>query len=576
MKQIFNSSIARSLLGGFCLFMVPVIAFSMVLNARSVETARKEIVYSYMNSVSLLDRHMNDRLRGLVNVIDSLTASTDVIYLNFDEYNEKETLLSYAELIEKLKFYSRANLLNCKIKIFFKNNGRSVSSSDGLDYINEGDRNAVLELPPSLTDRWRLEGGSLSFIRNPVYSRSKTGIVGMISIDSEEVTKFLQSLNVSNYGGKVFLLSPEGNWAFADKDSILDKDRVAKEISAGRSDYGQFVYSNGSEDYRTIYVKSQMSGLVLGMYFPEKYAMRSIADTGKWMLAFFITAILLAVLFSWIVYKKLLWPFNSLVAGMREVSKGDFTTRIDKIPDDDFGFVIKQFNRMVSNTESLINDVYIARINQHNAQLKLLQSRINPHFLYNCLNFIYQMSMGEDNEGAAKMALYLGKYFRFMAKCNRELLTLKEECDNVNTYLEIQAMRFQGRIRYRMDIPPEHMDIHVPSLIIQPLVENAIVHGLKDIRGGIFINIFARLENGKLKIAVEDDGNTVPRERLKEIRVSLDRCDGEEMGSGLNNTHLRLKLKYGEESGITIENTGETGVRVTMNIDMKGAGSGNV
>lgn len=575
MKWIFRSSIAKGIIGGFLIFMVPVFVFSVIMNSRSINTARTEITNSYQTSIALLEKQMEDRVNVMSKTVDYLFTDTNILFLNYKEKVDAEQLFAYASLLENLKFYANASLLNGDIKIFLKNKGKSFSSVTGYANISSQDKKNILNQGSRETGRWKLDKGNLIFIRNPVYSRDSKGIVVMASIEKAEILKFLNNLNVSDPGGSLFIEDFDGNYLFSDKSVEVVKDKFFQKLNGMKTDANQFVFTNGKKDYRAIYKRSQTTGLTIGIYFSEDYAMRKISGTSSLMIIFSITSVLLALFFTWILYTKWLKPFHVLVEGMDKVGRGEFSTRITVIPKRDFGFVFAQFNKMVSDTEKLINDVYIAQLNTQSTQLKLLQSRINPHFLYNCLNSIYQMSMAEDNVGAGKMASYLGKYFRFIAKCSSETITMQEECDNVVTLLEIQNIRFNGRINYHIELDEAVKKIMVPSLIIQPIVENAIIHGMTQAQGKIFIQIIAKLNNENLMIMIEDDGESIAEQTLSEIRHNFNVFDASGVGMGLNNTHWRLKLKYGDKSGVQIDNLPGGGVRVILNMErIKGDISG--
>ncbi|WP_372662248.1 sensor histidine kinase [Cohnella sp.] len=564
MKWIWDSSIARSILGGFLAFMIPVLVFSVFMNSKSIETARTEITGSYQNSISLLTRQLDDRVSVMSTVVDYMITDTNILYLNYKEEVDANQLFAYAALVDNLKFYANTSLLKGEIRVYLPNKGKSFSSVTGYSDINQADHLEALDLNAKQTGHWRLDERSLIFVRNPLLKRESKGIVAMARIDKSEVVQFLNNLNVANPAGTLFLVDAEGQWLFSEASPHVDKVTLLQKLRELGSDADQFVFGDGGRDYRVIYGKSPSSGLIVGMYFSEQYAMRTITGKIQLMTVFAVVAIMLAMLFTWIVYSRLLRPFYILVESMRKVGKGEFGTRIGLIPEKDFGFVFRHFNKMAGDTEKLINEVYLERLTNQNTQLQLLQSRINPHFLYNCLNFIYQMSMGENHEGAAKMASHLGQYFRFMAKGNREMISLGEECDNVASLLEIQNMRFSGRIVYRIDIPDELRDKRVPSLIVQPLVENAILHGLKPDQERLFIRISASTDEGIFMIVVEDDGRGIPLNRLEEIRRNLQVFDAGGTGIGLNNTYWRLRLKYGDHADLKLENIVPRGLRVTL------------
>ena len=211
----------------------------------------------------------------------------------------------------------------------------------------------------------------------------------------------------------------------------------------------------------------------------------------------------------------------------------------------------------------MINEVYVEHLNYQQAQLNFLQSQINPHFLSNCLNFIYQMNKGGRIEGAADMALYLGRYFRYATKSDKDIVTIKEEIDNIENYIRIQKMRYPEKIDYHIDISDKIMNLKVPRLVIQPVVENSIIHGIEAIDRPGKIEIYTEEDNQVYTIIVEDNGPGIEEEELKEIRMGLNETEEQEdMGYGILNPHLRLRLKFGDNAGLVIENRKVTGTRV--------------
>lgn len=564
MRWIWQSSIARSILGGFIVFAIFVLAFSFILNSRSISNVRAETAKSYQNSISLLAIQMDDRVSVMSRVVDYMFTDTNILYLNYKENADVNQLFAYASLLDNLKFYANASLLRGEIRLYLKNKGKSFSSVTGYGEITDTDRSEVLDLNAEWTGHWRLDDDGLTFIRNPLFNRESKGIVAMAHIDRQEVSMFLNNLEVADPEANLFLMDIHGNGMFAREIEGVDKGKLFQSIVDRSNSEDQFILTSNGREYRIISGKSESSGLIVGMYFSEQYAMRTVSGSIRLTMLFSAFAIVLALIFTWIIYSKLLRPFHLLANGMHQVGKGDFSTRIHLKSDKDFGYIFRHFNRMASDTESLINEVYVERLNNQNTQLKLLQSRINPHFLYNCLNFIYQMSKGEDHEGAAQMASYLGKYFRYMAKSNKETISLAEECDNVVALLEIQRLRFNGRIRYTIDIPEPCRDWQVPSLIVQPLVENAIVHGLRSDQEGLFIRIAALSEGEGMALIVEDNGCGIGTDKLEEIRRNLQLFNLGSTGIGLNNTYWRLKLKYGNSGDLKLEQIEAGGLRVTL------------
>lgn len=321
--------------------------------------------------------------------------------------------------------------------------------------------------------------------------------------------------------------------------------------------------------YRVIYASSPHTGLTMGMFFAEKVFMEPILQLRNWMYAIAIGMVLLMFIYTWLSYKGIVAPMNQLVDAMRTVSKGQFKVEIPVKGKNEFSFMSIQFNRMANRINGLVNEVYLVKLKQQQVQLKLLQSQIRPHFLYNSLNMIYLMSMGGNNEGVANMSLYLSKYFRYATKTNQDMVSLRSELDNIRHYIEIQKIQYEDKIIDRIDVPEELLALMVPRLSVQPIVENAIVHGIEQDEG-VFNHLWitARTEGRLVKLVIENDGVSLSEDKLVHIRMGLAHFNEEGSGDGLNNTHWRLRLSYGEMAGVQIEAREGGGARVILTLPL--------
>lgn len=581
---LFQSSIARKYLFSLLAFLMPITLIGITVNYVGMSAARKEVVASYTNSVNLLAGKLDYRLETLTNLADNLFTNTDLIYINYNHSDGPDILLKYADFLDMMKVFSYNDQLESDVTIHLKDNERTISSKNGLGYATVDERRKIFAMDSALTNRWLFQKDSqkplvdkLIFIRNPSYSGGENDIVVKIEIDRAQIVKFLESLKSPEEEGNTFLIDPKSEILFASNGYQMNQEILTKKVSSYNTDSGEFKYSINHEEYHILFNKSKETGLIMGMCFLENQIMGRITFLSKLLFTiYFVASIILAFVFTFVSYRSLLFPIHRLVEGMRLVSKGDFKVQITGEHKDELGFMFNQFNTMVSKIDNLINDVYIARLNQQQAKLKLLQSRINPHFLYNCLNFIYQMSMKEDNEGAANMALHLGRYYRYVAKCSKDFVPLKDEIENVENYIHIQKTRFKGRLEYEAYIPDELVNKVVPAMILQPVVENAIIHGIESTEKGISIKVSAKQEDNMLKICVEDDGKGLEEAAVDALKSSLKEIDKEETGVGLNNTHWRLRLHYGDRSGIEIERIKPKGLRVILCISCEVGGEADV
>ena len=570
MKWLLNSSVARSLLGSFIAILFPLTLISLGITYINMNVTKQEVITSYENSFQLLTKQMDESLRKFEILCNGLTVNGNLNALNQSPANSN-ILLDYVTLLEKLKFYSTINEIDNNVTIYMLNKKRSFSSDYGVDYIKNPYNVIEVNKNENSFGKWffRVTPENkldvLSYMQAYPYSRASTGIIVTIDINISNIKKLLESLQFQG-SGTTFLLGLNG-YTLSSKDSgLIDIKLFEHTIINAGDNIGHFIYKQNKKNYWIIFNKSKNTGLILGMYFPEKQIMKRVSQLKNWIIAIAGISLGLALLFAYIAYHNLLLPIHKLTNAMKQVRKGNLKIRIPKNENRELEFMFTQFNDMVIQIDSLVNEVYMENLNRQQVQLKLLQSQINPHFLYNCLNFIYLMSMGENREGAAKMALYLGKYFRFATKSNKDMVTIREEMENIDAYIQIQKMRYPGKINYNMEITEEIMGINIPRLIIQPIIENSIVHGIEvKVSIGI-INVFAVQENGFVLITVEDDGKGITCEEMRGINEGLLEMNKEESGCGLSNSHWRLKLKFGDQAGIHIENRQPKGTRVVFTI----------
>jgi len=187
---------------------------------------------------------------------------------------------------------------------------------------------------------------------------------------------------------------------------------------------------------------------------------------------------------------------------------------------------------MVAQIQSLFENVYMEKIHVREARLKQLQSQINPHFFYNCFSFITSMAKLNNQQAVIAMSKNLSQYYRYTTRQERDLVPMIEEIDFVQNYLEIQQMRM-SRLNYNIHLPETIKSILIPPLIVQPLVENAVIHGIERYSSAGLITITGWYKNDQWFLSVEDDGKGMEPEALTRLQQSLSEPLGEEMGCGL-------------------------------------------
>ncbi len=200
-------------------------------------------------------------------------------------------------------------------------------------------------------------------------------------------------------------------------------------------------------------------------------------------------------------------------------------------------------------------------------EFALLQAQMNPHFLYNTLDTIIWLIESKEISEAVTMICSLSNYFRFSLSRGKYVITLAEEEQHIRSYLEIQQMRYRDLMDYEIDIPDSVKSFILPKLTLQPLVENALYHGIKISRRKGFIRVTGRLQDDNLILEVADDGSGMTKERLDEVRASI--ADDRRDGFGLRTVHQRIQILFGNEYGLDIESTPDNGTNIIMTIPMK-------
>lgn len=271
----------------------------------------------------------------------------------------------------------------------------------------------------------------------------------------------------------------------------------------------------------------------------------------------------IAILLAIIVSGSIVRPIHRLKENMIEVSKGNLNSYYHIENKDEISILGRVFNNMLDDLKNLINEVYRVEHQRRSAELRALQSQINPHFLYNTLDTIQWKSLDYNAYEVADMINALSRFFRISLSDGKEFITIADEIEHVRNYLKIQEVRYKDKMEYIINLDNSVEQYLVPKMIIQPLVENSIYHGLKPKRkkGNIEINI--KLIRSYIHIEVIDNGVGINKERLKTIQENL-KNSYESEHYGLYNVNERLKLSFKDKYRISITSKENMGTKVSI------------
>ncbi len=283
-----------------------------------------------------------------------------------------------------------------------------------------------------------------------------------------------------------------------------------------------------------------------------------------------IISLVLVVIVSFKFSRTLTNPIFKLKRLMKQAESGDLTVRFNFQHNDEIGELGQSFNHMIARIDQLIQMVYVEQENKRTAEMKSLQEQIKPHFLYNTLDTISWMARDYDAEDIVRLVDALTNMFRIGLSHGKDIITVKEEITHVSNYLYIQQIRYKDKLNYVIHVDESLYAVEVPKLILQPLVENAIYHGVKAKRGGGTITITGVPEGENLVFTVQDNGAGMPQEKVEELnrRMSERSVLDEQKSFGLFYIRERIQLCYGTGYGVHVESALGEGTRVTITLPL--------
>jgi len=361
----------------------------------------------------------------------------------------------------------------------------------------------------------------------------------------ESVKKYLTNLEI--YITRIEENLREGN-KYEDNIEIWEND-VQIVTSLLRESIFQYIYyevqdiQQSHEEYQDFFVEMIRSSAV----------------------AFACISLLIALL-SYHIPLSITQPIRKLSEVTDQVAKGDLTVRSDVKAGAEVSVLSESLNKMIDEINDLLEQVKVEQIRLRKAEFELLQAQINPHFLYNTLDAIVWLAESGEHKKVVSMVESLSEFFRTSLNQGKDIVSIKEELQHVRSYLEIQQVRYQDIMKYDIQVPEELDKYLIPKITIQPLVENALYHGIKNKRGLGRIVITGSKEEDYFVLKIEDNGIGISEERLVKVKDKIQHkgTTGEEI-FGLYNVNERIRLNFGEKYGISIESTyGESTVVSVM------------
>lgn len=359
----------------------------------------------------------------------------------------------------------------------------------------------------------------------------------------------VKSTNIKKTG-YIFFTDDKGNIISHKDDSLLGKNiKTVYDLNQISDEEKNFIIKENGEKLQFIRRKMNMTNWMIYGVVPMEEVVEKINAIAKNIILVLVLSIFFAIYISSRVAKTISKPILRLTDQMVEIREEKFMPIEPLDREDEIGILYQSYNRMIHKIQQLIKEVYEGDIKKREAEYKALKSQISPHFLYNTLDSIHWLAMRYKAKEISTMVNLLAKFYRISISKGREYITLAEELQHAESYVKIQKIRYEGKFEVKTEIDENLLQYYTISIITQPLVENAIIHGLerKDGQGTITIRLLSEEED--LLIEVEDDGVSGDPDQIQYI---LKNGKSEtRSGYGIINVNERVKLHFGERYGLT-------------------------
>lgn len=379
---------------------------------------------------------------------------------------------------------------------------------------------------------------------------AKGNTIGVLLIDMklDTIKKVTEDITLGK-NGFVYIMglngeivyTPVNTIAYRVKDSWLKKSPSSSVVKTINGSRYQIIYSDSN------YTKWKTIGV-----FSLNETLKEVTSFRYYSLIVGIFTLILALIAALFFTSSIAKPLGKLRSLMKKAEVGDLEVSFQSKYDDEIGQLGNSFNNMIGEIRKLINVVYVEQKSKREAELKILQAQIKPHFLYNTLDTIQWMAQDHNANDIVEIVSALTNLFRIGLSKGNEMLTIGEELEHVKSYMIIQKARYEDKLDFEINYDEKILKYRVLKLILQPLVENAIYHGIKAKRGRGNILINAVVDDGRILFTVTDNGAGIKTEKLDEINRMLEGTNLDEKypGYGIFNVNERIRLSFGNSYGL--------------------------
>lgn len=570
----------------FVLVFLPTLALGYSNYRQTAKSASVNVNQAMLQTLVQIRYNIENTLDNVLRTSDTLFFSSDVKAFLGDENND-DLLLQLKQLKDLRNQFHNMEGDNGLYKIRIYADGRKMVSTEHVNFFS---LESIKDLPwyQETADKYGANVWSGVYLEKDIAGEPDTWLVscrrvlkhsenifdndGILSLDIKEafLYSFLKGIHLRE-SEQVLIVDKNGNMIAGKDKSMLGKPVLTASLleKIYQTASGILEPNDTQKGEYLVYTTVENTDWKIIDCIDRKYILENYSFLGDMQSVLFtIIVLLLFVTASFFIInnltRELILHMNRIADNIEKEGIGpkaqEIEYKIDK--KDDLGKIEKLVYEMINRSKELAEETYEARLEERKAQLMALQAQINPHFLYNTLECINWMAIRKNANDISGLVTTLAKYFRLTLNKGRSIVSIEDEIELAKIYLTIQNTRFDDAISYEVNIDPEITKYNIPKLTLQPIMENAVLHGImkkSEKRGKLTIT--ARVLEDEIRIIIEDDGIGIEQEKADQL---LNKQQSEHYG--LYNVQERIKLYFGGNYGITIDSEVGKGTKVMLRI----------
>ncbi|MFD0674247.1 sensor histidine kinase [Cohnella sp. GCM10027633] len=555
------------------LILTPIIGLYAYTNHQSVNVIEEQINTRNEEKLSYFLNQLEDTLDQNIMYAALATKDPEIRKVGFGNlpesgYDRQNVIQS---IQGKLDLFSVTNQVMNIISVYFPRSDLMISTMSTAI----SDRETFIE---QYAPNWKLNKVDVSGVRMDAFSRyfvtpypsnpkdlMRSEMIIRVDFLTKNISNLLDGFTLTGHSDAFFYHGPD-QVVYSSKANIELFQRVMKEYPldqyTGNDKYRTIVKIDGKKYLLYTLASSKMEWSLVDIE-PLDEILQPVVQSRNLFYVILLLLFLFGIASALLLYSHIQVPIRALIRGVEQLKNKNFNYQIRSRRSNEFQSLFDSFNGMAIEIDQLLKRVYAEEVRSREAVMKQLQSQINPHFLYNCLAYIVNMAKMNRNQMVIAMAHNLGDYYKYTTRNESLVSTIRMEMDLAIGYMDIMNLQLE-KLQYNVSIPEEMLELKIPRLLIQPMIENAIVHGLEERQEDGLITITGIMEANHCKLVIEDNGSGLSSDALHRLRMTTGQEVNHSKRTGVWNVNHRLKYYFGDHSGVRIDHSALGGLRIEL------------